>query len=96
VNLVENGENPNKFGKSWEKRCNCGTKIGFSIDKRETKPHRKRRWVRFTRINTGLFNDQDPGNSGHRNQVVRKAWILRGAETASPWAHEITGERRKP
>jgi hypothetical protein len=58
VNFAEIGKKPNKFGKMWAKRFNNGTNMGFSIDKRWTKPHRKRRWVRFTRINTGLFDDE--------------------------------------
>jgi hypothetical protein len=36
-----------KLGKILEKQAKNRTNGGFSIDKRGTKPHRKRRWVRF-------------------------------------------------
>jgi hypothetical protein len=36
-----------KLGEILEKQAKNRTNIGFSIDKRRTKPHRKRRWVRF-------------------------------------------------
>jgi hypothetical protein len=69
VNEAENRGKPNIFGKMWEKRFNNGTNMGFSIDKRWTKPHRKRRWVRFTRINTGLLTMETGLYGGHRKQA---------------------------
>jgi hypothetical protein len=38
---------PSKLREIEEKHAENGTNVGFSIDKEETKPHRKRRWVRF-------------------------------------------------
>jgi hypothetical protein len=38
---------PRKFREILEKQAENGTNNGFSVDKRWTKPHRKRRWVRF-------------------------------------------------
>jgi len=38
---------PSKLREIKEKHAENGTNVGFSIDKEETKPHRKRRWVRF-------------------------------------------------
>jgi hypothetical protein len=52
--MAELGQKPLKSRKIKGKRAKNGTNHGFSIDKRNAKPHRKRRWVRFTRINTGF------------------------------------------
>jgi hypothetical protein len=49
----KNGRNP------CLKRAKSSTILGFPIDKRGPKPHRKRRWVRFTRINTGFPDDAE-------------------------------------
>jgi hypothetical protein len=61
-----------KLGKILEKQAKNGTNGGFSIDKRWTKPHRKRRWVVFTRINTGFPDDRCKFRTSIRRYRVKR------------------------